>query len=320
MANHQAGSRPSARGLLVVTRLGADGYGYRVSWLSGSDQEKPWFRIRSYGVGTSDFVAALSLVMMIVYAVSPPFVSALVLTPSDVLRGFVWQLATWPLANGPSFWTIWNAAVFWFTGRQLERELGKGRFGWMLVGITVAGSLLAVLLALGFRVDEPILGGLGTLSMIVVLIFIAENPRMPFFFGIPAWVLGLVIVVIPLLSYVGARYWIGLLHFVLSIVAAAIVAKMAGLLSRYAFVPGSMITPKQRTLGQQRKRRRRSEPRSTSGGGTVVQGPWVGPEPPAREDEEMDALLDKIMARGLDSLTGRERKRLEELRQQRRAR
>jgi len=190
-------------------------------------------------VGTSDFVAALSLVMMIVYAVSPPFVSALVLTPSDVLRGFVWQLATWPLANGPSFWTIWNAAVFWFTGRQLERKLGKGRFGWMLLGITVAGSLLAVLLALGFRVDEPILGGLGTMAMIVVLIFIAENPRMPFFFGIPAWVLGLVIVVLPLLSYVGARYWIGLLHFVLSIGAAAIIAKTAGLLSQYAFVPGS---------------------------------------------------------------------------------
>ena len=49
-------------------------------------------------------------------------------------------------------------------------------------------------------------------------------------------------------------------------------------------------------------------------------GPRLGPEPPAREDEEMDALLDKIMAAGLDSLTPRERRRLEELRQQRRAR
>jgi hypothetical protein len=51
-----------------------------------------------------------------------------------------------------------------------------------------------------------------------------------------------------------------------------------------------------------------------------VKGPWLGPEPPAREDEEMDALLDKIMDRGLESLTSKERKRLEELRQQRRAR
>ena len=287
-----------------------------VSWLSGSDQDRPWFRIRSYGVGTSDFVAGLSLLMMVVYAISPTFVSYLMLRPTQVLHGFVWQLVTWPLANAPSIWTVWNAVVFWFTGRQLERELGKGRFGWMLAGITLAGSVLAVLLALAFQANEPTLGGLGTMSMLVVLIFIAENPRMPFFWGIPAWVLGLVIVVIPLLSYVGARYWIGLLHFVLSIVAAAIVAKFAGLLGQYAFVPGRKYTPGARKPRPKKAAPPRPSPRASN----VVKGPWFGPEPPAREDEEMDALLDKIMDRGLESLTSRERKRLEELRQQRRAR
>ena len=295
-----------------------------MSWLSGSDQDRPWFRIRSYGVGTSDFVAGVSVLMMVVYAVSPTFVSYLALSPLAVLHGFVWQLVTWPLANAPSIWTIWNAAVFWFTGRQLERELGKGRFGWMLLGITVAGSVLAVLLALGFRVDEPMLAGLGTVSLIVVLIFIAENPRMPFFFGIPAWVLGLVIVVIPLLQFVGARAWIYLLQFVLNLVAAAIIAKFAGLLERYAFIPGHTYTPapRKRVTGVSRsERKRKPTPRANTGGASnVVQGPWLGPEPPAREDEEMDALLDKIMDHGLESLTSRERKRLEELRQQRRAR
>jgi membrane associated rhomboid family serine protease len=274
-------------------------------------------------VGTTDFVAGISLLMMIVYAASPAFVSYLALSPLAVLHGFVWQLVTWPLANPPSIWTIWNGAVFWFTGRQLEREVGKGRFGWMLLGITVAGSFLAVLLSLAFRVDAPMLGGLGTMSLIVVLIFIAENPRMPFFFGIPAWVLGLVIVVIPLLTYVGDRYWIGLLHFVLSIVAAAIIAKFVGLLERYAFIPGHTYTPqpRKRDVGADRsERRRKSAPRPSTGASNVVQGPWLGPEPPAREDEEMDALLDKIMDHGLESLTSRERKRLEELRQQRRAR
>lgn len=296
-----------------------------MSWLSGSDQERPWFRIRSYGVGTTDFVAGVSILMMVVYAISPTFVSYLVLSPLDVLHGFVWQIVTWPLANAPSIWTVWNAAVFWFTGRQLERELGKGRFGWMLLGFTVAGSILAVVLGLAFRVDAPMLAGLSTMSLLVVLIFIAENPRMPFFFGIPAWVLGLVIVVIPLLTYVGQRYWIGLLHFVLSIVAAAIVAKFAGLLERYAFVPGHMYTPRERKRevrgsGFGQRRRKTTPPRPSTGASNVVQGPWLGPEPPAREDEEMDALLDKIMDHGLESLTSRERKRLEELRQQRRAR
>ena len=274
-------------------------------------------------MGTSDFVAGVSVLMMVVYALSPTFVSYLALSPGEVLRGFVWQLATWPLANVPSIWTIWNAAILWFTGRQLERELGKGRFGWLLLGITVAGSVLAVLLALGFRVDAPMLAGLGSLSLIVVLIFIAENPRMPFFFGIPAWVLGLVIAIIPLLQFAAARQWIYLLQFVLNLMAAAIIAKTAGLLERYAFIPGHAYTPgpRKRVGGVGRgERRRRSAPRASTGASNVVQGPWLGPEPPAREDEEMDALLDKIMAQGLDSLTPRERKRLEELRQQRRAR
>ncbi len=34
----------------------------------------------------------------------------------------------------------------------------------------------------------------------IVLIVIAENPRMPFFFRIPAWVIGLIIILIPFLS------------------------------------------------------------------------------------------------------------------------
>jgi len=261
--------------------------------------------------------------MMVVYAISPTFVSYLALWPSDVLRGFVWQLVTWPIANAPDFFVLLNIVVFWFTGRQLERQLGKGRYGWMLLAITIAGSVLAVLLALTFRENAPALAGIGSLALIVVLLFIADNPRMPFFFGIPAWVLGLVMVIIPLLQLVSTKSWILLLQFVLNLMVAAIIAKLAGLLERYKFIPGHTYTPRPRVRikGVPRDdRRRRSAPRAGSGPSNVVQGPWLGPEPPAREDEEMDALLDKIMDHGLESLTPRERRRLEELRQQRRAR
>ena len=90
-------------------------------------------------------------------------------------------------------------------------------------------------------------------------------------------------------------------------------AKFAGLLSRYAFIPGQTITAQPRVRTPKTRRR-------TGKDSTVVQGPWTTYEAPAREDAEMDALLDKIMATGLDSLTPKERKRLEELRQQRRSR
>ena len=61
---------------------------------------------------------------------------------------------------------------------------------------------------------------------------------------------------------------------------------------------------------------------STSGGSTVVEGPWRSgppPMPPAAgppslaDQEELDALLDKIGATGMDSLTSGEKKRLNDL-------
>lgn len=283
-----------------------------VSWEYGSTEERPWFRIGSFGVGTTEFVALASIISMFLYAADPVLVEWLALIPSHLYRGAVWEIVTWPIANVPAFMTVWNIAIFWFMGRRMERELGRARFGWMLLAITVAGSVLAILLSLAFQAPLAI-GGISTLAMIVVLLFIADNPHAPFFFGIPAWVIGLVMVAIPILQFLGDRAWLYLLHFVLTLVAAAVAAKQAGLLSQYAFIPGRMWTPGQRA-------RKKNRQRGTSGA-TVVQGPWTSSyEPPAREDAEMDALLDKIMASGLDSLTAKERKRLEELRQQRRSR
>ena len=54
-------------------------------------------------------------------------------------------------------------------------------------------------------------------------------------------------------------------------------------------------------------------------GGQVVEGPWSAPAPPqstadaAAAQVELDALLDKISATGLDSLTTDEKRRLNEL-------
>jgi hypothetical protein len=57
-------------------------------------------------------------------------------------------------------------------------------------------------------------------------------------------------------------------------------------------------------------------------GKTVVEGPWSAPAPPppsrpspdaAAAQAELDQLLDKISATGLDSLTGDEKRRLNEL-------
>jgi hypothetical protein len=46
---------------------------------------------------------------------------------------------------------------------------------------------------------------------------------------------------------------------------------------------------------------------------SVVTGPWGGPPTNAADQHELDALLDKISAQGIDSLSKGEKQRLNEL-------
>jgi hypothetical protein len=72
-----------------------------------------------------------------------------------------------------------------------------------------------------------------------------------------------------------------------------------------------------------RSPKRKSKPKRSAGTSSrgVVQGPWKNapaPAPPAAapspaDQIELDALLDKIGANGMDSLSGDEKKRLNDL-------
>jgi hypothetical protein len=140
----------------------------------------------------------------------------------------------------------------------------------------------------------------------VLLVFIAEYPHARFFFNIPGWVIGAVIIALYVLGYVGNRQWLYLINFLLGLVLTALVARSWGLMSEWGQVP--QIRVKRRT----RRKRRRSQP----GAPSVVQGPWQpAPTPPVSRDQaELDALLDKISAGGMESLTDQERDQLMVLR------
>ena len=74
-----------------------------------------------------------------------------------------------------------------------------------------------------------------------------------------------------------------------------------GVLTRYEWIPN---------LAWKSRRQKRS--RAT--GQTVVAGPWSGSSAPNPRDQyELDALLDKISASGIDSLARGEKARLIEL-------
>jgi membrane associated rhomboid family serine protease len=284
----------------------------------GPGQDDPWFRVGTVDVGSATLLAGLATLSMVVFAFVPPVASALALYPETLLTGQVWRLATWPFANVVSLWTVLNIFFLWYFGNDLERQIGRKPFLWMFVAFTLVLSFVAVILGLVTGLGG-VLAGIGGVELIVLLVWIADNPTRRFLFNIPAWALGAVIVGLQVLGFLASRDAFGLLSLLLGLALCAVVAKSFGLLGEYAWLPSLRARAGQGGQGGQRgrsRRQRKRKPSFQSGRPTVVSGPWEhrGSGPAARDRARLDELLDKISAGGMDSLSEREKRELLELR------
>jgi len=273
----------------------------------------PWFRLGSVEVGSAGLLALLCAASIVLDAICDQVALRLYLDPWAVRDGQVWRVATWPLANVVSnrlLWDVIGIALLWYFGTRLEAQIGRTRMTTLLGSIIILPGLLGTLLLIPQAGVRPV-------QFAVLLIFVAEYPQLRFFFGIPAWVLGVVLVAIDILQYVADDRNKELLLYLLSLVIAAFTARAVGLLSAYPFVPKLPLPAS--LSGSSAQRRTPSRRRRGDSGQRVVTGPWTPPPPPRQTADlgatqaELDALLDKIAAGGLDSLTTAEKRRLNEL-------
>jgi len=286
---------------------------YRFSMPSNRDRNDPWFRLGSVDVTTSVIVAFLCVLSFFVYAADPAALEPIILNAGDVRRGQVWRLFTWPIANVPSLSSVLAVAIFWYLGSRVEAQLGRARFLWLIAITTVLPALLAT--AVDFNTYE-----IRSLEIAIFVIFVMENPKMPFFFGIPAWILAVVIVGIDILQRLGARQSESLLVYVAGIVVALLTARSFGMLTDYPWMPqiklpGQGGSPNRRKAATRRSGGGESRGGGNRGGGSrevVVDGPWPTTPiyKPMQDQAEVDKILDKIATVGMDGLTADEKKRL----------
>lgn len=281
----------------------------RFSFSSPDDRSsgQPWFTVGQVAVTTTVLVTVLGAASMVLWAISQSLILELALIPELVRDGQLWRLITWPLANQPTLWTIIGLAIFWYFGREIESLMGRNRFAWTIGFLTLVPALAATVLSLpqaGFR----------PLQFAVFLLFIAQYPFARFFFGIPAWALGAVFIALEVLQLVGLREYGGIVFLGVSLLTAAVVGKSYGLMEQFAVIP-SLPLPGRESSGRSTRRRRGNRRRHaarSSAPGEVVSGPWSPPGDPSLQ-HELDALLDKIAAGGMESLSADEKRRLNEL-------
>lgn len=268
---------------------------FSLSFPGRRGKDDPWFRIGAIDVNTSLLVSILCVLSMFVWALSPSLLEPLILYPDKVLSGQIWRLVTWPLANEPIIWTVLTIAMLWYFGSELERMVGRAHFAVLLLSLAIVPGIVATLLDIGMAGIRPV-------EIAVLCLFIAEYPTIRFFFGIQAWVFGVVIIGIEILQLVGLRQEDQIILLFLSLATAALAGRRYGLLAEYAWIP------KLGGGGGHKRRSSKSKGRSGRDADRVVTGPWTGPSP--ADQAEMDHLLDKMNSVGLSDA---ERKRLSEL-------
>lgn len=268
---------------------------FQISFPGRRDHEDPWFRVGALDVTTSVLVPALCVVSMFVWAANRTFLEPLILWATDVRHGQVWRLVTWPFAIEPTIWTALTVAMLWYFGRELERMIGRVRFAWMLLLLTVVPGLVATGLDINIE-------GIRSVEIAVFCVFCMALPDVRFFGGIPAWVFAVVIVGVEVLQLLGLRESERIVLLAVSLATALLAGRAFGVLTQYDWIPNLA-----RRSGKQKRAARRS-------GQTVVAGPWSGSSAhDPRDQYELDALLDKISASGIDSLGRGEKARLNEL-------
>lgn len=253
-----------------------------------------WFRIGRFDITSTVLLVLLGAVGIVLSAFG--LAALFYFEPSVVLRGQVWRVFTWPIVSPISLWSVLTLVLLWYFGRDLEAQIGRRQMAWLYVGLWA--MLTAVSLTLGFALGGGALVGLDQIQFIILLLWIAENPRRPFLFNIPAWVLGSVLVALQVLALIAGGNLGGLLTLLIVFAGAALLAKRYGLLSSLSWVPGR-ARPQRTRAPKASRAHQRAEKRRVS------------------DAERIDELLEKISQSGIHSLTTAERKELETLRQRR---
>lgn len=263
--------------------------------LYGPRSGQHWFRVGTVDVTTTVLVTAISVLSMVLYAISRQAAVKLALGPSLVLSGEVWRLATWPLFNPPDIFVAFSIAAFWYFGSSLEALLGRIRFLVLLAILVILPAVIFTVIATPSRSFAGVFG-MGLLTSAVVVAFLAAFPGTRSFFNLPLWVVCSAYLGLSVLQYLSIADWWSLLFLLLMIATALLAARAFGI-SRLTWIPRVPLPSALTGAPSSRPEKKRAKASHLK----VVR------------TNELDTLLDKIAESGLQSLTAAERRRLDEL-------
>ena len=283
-----------------------------------------WFRAGKYDVTTTDILCALSVFSMFLWGLFGSAWDRLPFVPALVRDFEIWRLVTWPIAAQPSVWLLLGVVFFWLFGQQLEALFGRGKFLIWVLALTIVPALTLTLLgSLGNSIDFMVQFGLSNLFLGGIWVYAATYPGVKWFGVVPLWAVAAVFTVLNLLQATGVGANGQVIFLLVSVAVALVAGRSLGLATGWPIphIPLAGVGSGPGSSGRSKKKSKSKRSAGSSKSRGVVQGPWKNapaPMPPPiaaspADQIELDSLLDKIGANGMDSLSGDEKKRLNDL-------
>lgn len=260
----------------------------------------PWVRRMLAAMG------AVYLLQLTVFT-SPWLVETFGFSPVDALR-HPWGFLTYALLHGSFLHLLLNAVALFMFGPPVEARLGGPRFA-ALLAVSVAGGSLLSLAMLPLTGDVNVIGASAAVFG-VMLAFVLEWPDAPvLIFPLPVpvkakWLVAFLAAMSLVLGIYGAQDHVA--HF----------AHLGGFAAAFLYLRGGRLR-RRRPAGPSFERTPAVLVRPTAGETGRRFSPPHETLPPRPSDDavrnEVNRVLDKISAGGLESLTPEERRFLDEM-------
>jgi Uncharacterized membrane protein (homolog of Drosophila rhomboid) len=272
-----------------------------MSLYGDTEDHQPVTWIRGYPLYAAHIVVAVLTASMLVTTIvlatrATGFQTWMMFTSDGVLRGEIWRLATYGLLNQPSLGFVIDMVMLVWFGREVERYLGRRPFLQLYVSLYFVTPLVLTVIGLG----RPTLFAGQTGSLAIFVAFATLYPDAMLLFNLLAKWVAIVLVGIFTLMALAANDLTRLLTLWSTTgFAYAYIRYSQGRFSLPSFKLPSR-GPKLRVLPDPKP----SKPKPAAAAKTSRENPMA----------EIDALLDKIATSGIDSLTPKERAKLESAR------
>ncbi len=280
-------------------------------------REPTWRRPR---LSVTVVLMAVSLSVFLLQLIGPStfgrLTGYLALSCDGLKQGLIYQLITYQFLHGGFLHLLFNMVTLWFFGRAVEDRLGSRRYLQLFFLSGVIGGLLHV--SLGWIFPEsfgraPVVGASASICGLIAAFAALDPEQLVLFFFIPMrakWLfyislgISLIFLLVPGQSDI------------------AHAAHLGGLLTGWAYVR-FVLTSQWRLPGWPWLRRRPRKIVKLPRTATYLKASSPRRRVPASEEippaefisREVDPILDKISAHGIQSLTEHERKILEAARE-----